>query len=566
MREEYRDSLHVSAAELERQRRHEVDLAKVIARLYRSYLDELVAAGQLTRADAIAEATRLLGSHPAAAASARATVEWAFIDDAQDLGIGELRFLQALFGERLARATFAGDAAQTTQTFAGARPERTFALAAQTFVLEANHRVPPAVAGAARLVVDPRHLPLPAAVPPEPAVRLRRVSQQAREAQALADDVTALLASGTAPEAIAVVARGLVGCAPYADALLERDVAITFAGAFDLFDDPDAEDALALLWSACDPFRHDYLLRALQGPTMRLSDASLQILCSEPPNPQTLLFELPGEEANAAASRWDRRRDLRLAMNVTRGDRDAHLAPEARERLVRFRERRARWASLARAYPAEAVADVAFAEGGLLERRRGETAARLHKRLAVLAHLREEIVACCKLERSRTLADFLASTQTLAASEDRLVNCMPCAQGAVVIGSVEGVKGAQFDHVFIVNVRAGAFPPYYAPDSFLFSPNYGMIPKDNVGDASAARTAKFTWYMHHAKLRETFVAEERRALACAMTRARRSVTLSTWGKRRAASRRPRSSPNSRRAGSRASPTSRRDEKSVNAQA
>ena len=154
----------------------------------------------------------------------------------------------------------------------------------------------------------------------------------------------------------------------------------------------------------------------------------------------------------------------------------------------------------------------------------------MQKRHSILARLREKIADCCALEGSRTLTDFLASTQTLVASEDRLVPCVSQARGAVAIGSVEGVKGNEFDHVFIVNVRAGAFPPYYAPDSFLFSPNYGMIPKDNVGDASVARTAKFTWYMHHAKLRETFVAEERRALACAMTRARRTVTLSTFGK------------------------------------
>ena len=160
-REEYRDSLAVTPAELERQRRHEVDLAKVIARLYRSYLEELVAAGHLTRGDAIAEATRLLGAYPDVAASARATVDAAFVDDAQDLGTGDVRLLAALFGERLARVTFAGDAAQSTRVFAGARPERTFSLASQTFALAINHRGPAAIANAARLVVDPRLTQVP---------------------------------------------------------------------------------------------------------------------------------------------------------------------------------------------------------------------------------------------------------------------------------------------------------------------------------------------------------------------------------------------------------------------
>ena len=69
------------------------------------------------------------------------------------------------------------------------------------------------------------------------------------------------------------------------------------------------------------------------------------------------------------------------------------------------------------------------------------------------------------------------------------------------VGAVERALARRFEHVFVVDARAGSFPPYYVPDAFLFSPTYGMIPKDAAGDATAARTAKFTWYAHQARPR-----------------------------------------------------------------
>jgi len=100
----------------------------------------------------------------------------------------------------------------------------------------------------------------------------------------------------------------------------------------------------------------------------------------------------------------------------------------------------------------------------------------------------------------------------------------------VAIGSIDALKGHEFAHVFVCNLRAGAFPAYYSPDAFLFSPTFGVIPKDNVGDAETTRTAKFTWYSHHAKLKDLYTSEDRRALFCAISRARESVTLTASGR------------------------------------
>ena len=77
----------------------------------------------------------------------------------------------------------------------------------------------------------------------------------------------------------------------------------------------------------------------------------------------------------------------------------------------------------------------------------------------------------------------------------------------------------------MADVRAGAFPRWYAPDAFLFSPRLGMIPKENVGDAQASRTAKFSYYTYRNKSRERYNERERRAFVYALRRARHTALV-----------------------------------------
>jgi len=101
---------------------------------------------------------------------------------------------------------------------------------------------------------------------------------------------------------------------------------------------------------------------------------------------------------------------------------------------------------------------------------------------------------------------------------------------AVRILSIDASTGHEYDHVVVPNVRAGAFPRYYVPDAFLYSPSLGMIAKENVGEARAARTAKFTYYMYRSKTRERYNREERRAFVYALRRAKRTALVSAHEK------------------------------------
>jgi superfamily I DNA/RNA helicase len=115
--------------------------------------------------------------------------------------------------------------------------------------------------------------------------------------------------------------------------------------------------------------------------------------------------------------------------------------------------------------------------------------------------------------------------------ESDLETCAPLENDGrfVQLLSVEAARGRQFDKVIVANVRPGAFPLWYAPESFLFSPNLGIIPKENSGDARSARTAKFSYYVFRAKASQRYNQGERRAFNYALRRARCDALVTAAG-------------------------------------
>ncbi len=528
--QKYRDSLRVTPEELARQHQREIDLGKILARLYERYVATIVGCGSLTAIDAIYEATMLLRAEPTRATALRAAWPAVLVDDAQDANAGQLGLLEAIYGTTLANVTLAGDAAQSTRGFAaGGRGEGAFAAATRTIALGDAPRLKPAIARIARIGAGDAVAARESA-PPDARddVVVYRATSQRDETTFVASEIARLVAGGTAPERIAVVVRTL-GCAHgFIDALLAREIPVDIGGAASLFAYPAVLDALAALWPVADPFRHDFLLRALEAPWLALADASIATLCGDAAEPQPLLFALEGDDVDEArAGRWDRRRDLRLGRNVTRGDVDLDLRDEARARLVAYREARERWVAASRTH---ALGDLARL---ILDETVGATrtaTARGRFEHALVARLLEDIDAFAARDPLATLADYLQRAERVANAEADLLQIAPHARDAVSVIDVEHAKGRHFDAVFVVDLRAGAWPRYYVPDAFLFSPAWGMLPKDNVGDATAARTAKFTYVMFRNKIREMYNAEERRAFYVAATRAQGRLFLSASGR------------------------------------
>ena len=511
----YRDSLRVDGPELTRQHRRELDLAKVLAHLYETYLTALLAHGALSETDVVCEAVQAVEESPSLAERLRREHDVLLIDDAQDLTAASLALLRALAGTTLAGVTLGGDPAQAVRTFRGALGERVFTHASRTISLTASYGVLPAIAALARRTCDAR-TPVDAHCGSREIsfARARDVPDEARD---VARRIRSRIEAGTPPREIAVITRSLRCARPYLDALLAADVAVDAAGDLPLYELPDAQDVLAALSSYVDPTRHDRLLRALAAPWCALSDASLAILC-------TAREHVPSSRARG---RSDPSRDVRLARNVLSGERDGDLSADARERLLALRNAFARYTNLERIVDAASLARTILGETAAACA--GPHAAGAFTR-TIVQRFMTEIEAFVAADPLATLGDYLTAVEALRDAGEDLLDLAPLGGNAVSLLSVEAARGRTFDCVFLVDARAGAFPRYYVPDAFLFTPTLGMIPKDNVGDARAARTAKFTWALQKLRARERYIEEERRAFACAATRARRSLYVGASGR------------------------------------
>ncbi len=498
----YHDSLDATAEELLRQHRREVDLAKILTKIYRLYLDLVGSSGRKTARDAVVEATNCVEKDAAFAAALRDRHGFAFVDDAQELTNAQLQLLTAIFGKGLRGVTLCGDPFSAISSLRVEQPQAIFALAGSKVELHDRHR--------------------------SPRRELHRVSTPRQEAAMIAERAGAWLSEGFRPERIAVLFRSVKNVASYEAAMLDRNIPTAVSGDVNVFTDRRALDALALLWSVCDPFRHDWLLRTLANPALGLSDASLAVLCGEPPDPQRPLLELDDEPVpTARASRWNPKRDLRLGWNVIRGEQDDALSEDAAARLRRFRASRERWIQLMDEAPFEAFAQTVWREGLAREGDPGSAHARAQQ--LALRRLLERLNAFVAQKAGATLADVLEYAQRRIESDLETCEADDANEGFVQMLSVEAARGREFDHVVVANVRPGAFPRWYSPDAFLFSPRLGMIPKENVGEARASRTVKFSYYMFRSKARQQYYDRERRAFVYGLLRAGKSVLVTASG-------------------------------------
>ena len=515
----YRDSLDVSPAELQRQYRREVDLAKILARLYETYTAVLATRGEYTARDAVAAAFARMT--PERARRMRARFPLAFVDEAQEMTGAQIALLEALYGTNLIGVTLAGDAASATSTFRGARPDRAFSAATIRAELTDQHRSPVAIELACRrLSADPERIT--ASNVPQ-AIALHRAKTQSDEAKFVAARVCEALDAGMPPDEIALIFRSTADVHLYEEALLERGVPVMVEGDYNVFTDERVLDAMALLWNVWDPFKHEWMLRTLSGHVLALSDSTVATLCSEPPDAQTALFPFDAENPPTVRSgRWDPKRDLRLGWNVVRGELDTALTPLARERVQRFRAQRERWVEAMQTLPFADFARIVWGEG--LARDGEPGGARASAQALLLERLLARLRGFAERNPGASTGDILAYAQQRAASD--LESCEdPSATGFVRILSIDAARGRTFRFVVIPDARAGSFPRWYVPDSFMFSPKQGMIPKDNVGEARASRTAKFSYYVFRYKTRENYNAEERRAFIYAMRRSRGEVLV-----------------------------------------
>ncbi|MHB8462528.1 MAG: UvrD-helicase domain-containing protein, partial [Vulcanimicrobiaceae bacterium] len=310
--EKYRSSLAVDENELTRQYKHEVALARILAKLYEEYLAELEAQAQVTPSGALLALVQHLRANPSDASKSLGPIRALAVDDVHNCTLAEITLLRLLADEPTFTLIVAGDGDSAIARFRGARPDLALAVSKDLTTLAKRYRRPASLQAA-------------------------RAATQEAEADIVARWVEQQASTGMPLHEIAIVLRSMERAELYERALLARNIPSQSLGACNPFAHRDALDALAPLFFAVRPEHSDWLLRLLTSPALALSDASLATLCGVP-QAQIELLASP----NTPAAR-DPLRLERLMRNVIGGNRDGELSSLAAERLARLRELRNSW-------------------------------------------------------------------------------------------------------------------------------------------------------------------------------------------------------------------------------
>uniref|UniRef100_E6Q1Y6 UvrD-like helicase C-terminal domain-containing protein n=1 Tax=mine drainage metagenome TaxID=410659 RepID=E6Q1Y6_9ZZZZ len=490
-----RSSLDVDAEELLRQHRREIDLAKILTEIYARFESSLASDLLADRCAALSRATLWLRANADATSRGGFAFDAIFVDDAEHCDERMHDFLAALARGWTEPLTLACNEAGAHRPLQGARIER--------------------LAGGK----DERLADL-VAVEVRPTVE--RCSNRNTEAQRTARWIEERIDSGTAPEECSILLRDLDDAVRFEEALHERGIATARSGQGNLFRLRDVLDAFALLCWVADPFAHDALLRILEGRRMALSDATIATLCGKAASAQDSLFG-----AGERAKNDDRSKALRLGDNVLSGVVDPLLGDPARERVTWLRAFHLRGQKLIETMPLLDAVAALWYEG--LAPWGEPTDARERTRRVALEALQARIAECDAgegLVALRALCDHLREVAKRERSEIPYLR----REGFVTIAEIDAVIGLSFEAVAIPSLQAGAFPAYYVPPAFLFTPTYGLAARENAGGLKSTRTAKHAYVNYRYKLRERHIEQERRLFAFARSRARTALLLTASGR------------------------------------
>ncbi len=490
-----RGSLDADANELLRQYHREIDLAKVLAELYARYDATLESEHLADACAALARATAWLRDRKDNEVRTTLPYDALFVDDAEHCDERAHDFLAALARGSKHPLTLACNEDGAHRPLQGARVER---------LADGTERRLPDLA--------------PAAIRPT----VERCTNRATEAQRAASWIAERIEAGIPPEACAILLRDLDDAARFEDALQARGVATARAGSCRIFRLREVLDAFALLRWVADPFAHDALLRILEGRRMALADATIATLCGKGASSQNSLF---GESERTTDD--DRPKTLRLGDNVLFGAVDPLLGELARTRVAWLRTFHRDAQRLVATMPlSEAIAKI-WDEG--LAPWGDPSNARERSRLLALEMLAARIAEC---DAGDGLVALRALCEHLRNVAERERTEIPYGEraGFVTIAEIDATIGTSFEAVAIPSLQAGAFPTYYVPPAFLFTPTYGLAARENAGGLRSTRSAKHAYVNYRYKLRERHIEQERRLFAFARSRARTALLLTASGR------------------------------------
>jgi len=513
--------------EAARQRIELAQAAKVFARLKADL-------GVIDYGDQIGLAMRIATEHPDVGSDYRERFHAVLLDEYQDTNVAQARLMEALFGGGHP-VTAVGDPDQNIYAWRGAslynlldfpqRFRRADGQAAQRLPLFTNFRSGARILHAADRIIgelperqrpDPdKHL-VPWPANGEGAVTIASHRDELTEARWIAERIRHLHDEGSAWSDIAVLCRTSRLFLGLQRAFDEQGIPAEIVGLAGLLRLPEVVEVLAYARAANDPMASVALARILTGPRYRVGFKDLALV---------------GGWAKARNYAWreagadDEETPFLLAEALEHLDEIEGLSDEARARLAQFGVELAELRVASRLPVGEFLGEVVRRTGIVDELEADLDRPGAAQRSRNLAAFLDQVHAFQPIEGELTLRVFLDYVDAVEQLDrDDWETVQPSDDDAVKVMTIHQAKGLEFDHVVVPGVATGLMPSkriQQNPAERGYSLDFELR-----GDAAILPTFDGVLSHFKADLQQQEVIEERRTMYVALTRARRTLTVS----------------------------------------
>ena len=432
--------------------------------------------GWLDFEDLLTLAVRLLDEQPALLRAYRARFPHVLVDEYQDLNLAQERLVELIAegGEPF----IVGDDDQSIYRFRGASRAslerfRSRFPEALTITLGRNYRSSRRIVIAAATLIANNEARLPKELSSSRSgdkVQLWQCPDGETEASAIATEAERLLATGIAASRIAVLCRTNAIARPIANALAARRLPHVVIGGRGFHDRPEVKDVIALLRVLRDPTDVVALARALTRPPAGL----------DPGAALSTLRDRDGTAPLEALERWSPAADFAALLHALAL---SALTLDVRELFFELMEKTRYLQVLgATLEPSEAA-----------------------RATANVSRFAELIAEFCETSTDRSLEAYMHHFDlVLLSGEDEEPAAVDGFVDAIQVMTIHQAKGLEFDAVFVPGLVEGRLP------------QTGRSPRFELPPAVLEPLVRG---------REDVVAEERRLLYVAMTRARQHLYL-----------------------------------------
>ena len=484
----------------------EVEAIEVLFTVYRAYEDALRAKGLRDFDDLILEVIDALERVPEFHVRCRSRFRYLLVDEFQDTNRIQLDLVRLLAADGFANVTVVGDAKQSIYGWRDAEIENIRSrFPGRPLPLTHNRRSFQGILDCATDFIhrDPDFASEPELVATRgagtaPPVSVMMAPDSRTEARSVAETIRRLHVAGRSFHEMAILSHS-VRMLPrdFEDELRRQGIPYVTSGGSGFFDRQEIKDVVALLRLTENPMDDGALVRILQGPIVRLSDAGMYRL----------------------ASRRFGRHGMRLrdCFDESRGEAFPEMGPKVAQHAVRLVELTDRLGRLRDALTVADVLNRLLEESGYL--RWAELRARRDGSPRALLNLRKVFQLAGRFERDLALAgigDFVRHLDQVIDAELPVGEATEEAAGAEAVSllTIHAAKGLEFPVVFVVNLRP---PRPRDTERLFFDPdNLGFVMKSWRGE----RHPRYVETVPGAPAVKLAIGERRRIVYVGLTRAR----------------------------------------------